>query len=170
MDEEFQLEDDELIVADESFQASKNSYPFRMVLTSHAVYLTRLNKRSLSEPWYLERILHSNIREVLLAPVRPLAAWAAAVVFLGLGITTLILMYLPSSDGSISGWPFALVVGGLVIPFAVRGRKQLVVRLIDETYIWKPEIVIDGTTRAEIRRVQESLLETFRALRIRVLD
>jgi hypothetical protein len=49
------------------------------------------------------------------------------------------------------GLPFAIIVGGILMPFATKGRLGLEVRTHGKTFRWKPPLVVDKTSKQKIQ-------------------
>lgn len=77
----------------------------------------------------------------------------------------------PHSDGMKSGWPLAILVGGLVLPFAARGHYGLVIASERKApYRWKPPIVIDRLSEDRIAFILTSIAQAARKVGLRVID
>jgi hypothetical protein len=75
-----------------------------------------------------------------------------------------------TGEYTVSGWPFAMAIGGVVIPFVSRGRKSLVVVTNYGEYQWKPQISIDRATRTRGAQIQSELLGACRRAGIRTVE
>src|SRR5437899_1214811 len=62
----------------------------------------------------------------------------------------------------VSGWPLAILVGGLLLPIAGKGRARLVVHLAKGRFGWNAPLVVD---RASKQRIAAALDEIVAACR-----
>jgi hypothetical protein len=69
---------------------------------------------------------------------------------------------MPGVAYHVSGWPFAIFVGGIIIPFIARGRKILIVRMRKGRFKWKPQLAMDKKTREHCSHLQEELVDACR--------
>jgi hypothetical protein len=63
-----------------------------------------------------------------------------------------------SGRHEISGWPMAIVVGGLLMPFATKGRLGLEVKTNDKTFRWKPPLVVDKASKEKIQALFNEII------------
>jgi len=162
-------EDGEELIFHGSLELKKGREPFAFALSSRAVYLPRKKRFAVSDPYYFERVAISQIREVALERMRPYALWALAAVLILVGGITSYWMTQPShqdAGGTVSVYPFGLIVAGLVIPFVARGRRRLIVTMIDNRFVWKAPLVMDSELRAQAREIQEGIISAFGSLHI----
>ena len=156
-----ELETGERLLLETGFTASKNSEPFAFAVTDRGVFVPRKKLFAVKDPYYFERVPLSHIREVRIEPVRPYIAWTVAALMIAAGLVTTYLMMVPilrGEGGKVSGYPPAIVVVGLVIPYVIRGRRALVVRTTKGHFRWKAPLVVDGKSRTRIASVQEEIL------------
>ena len=50
-----------------------------------------------------------------------------------------------------SGWQFALIGGGIVMPFVTKGRLGLEVRTQSKNFRWEPPLALDKASKQKIR-------------------
>jgi hypothetical protein len=75
----------------------------------------------------------------------------------------------PESTKAI-GYSAALLIVGFILPFFAKGRRALVIRMIDETYRWKPRLVVDRASRFEIEQLQNDFFYACRRVGIPTTD
>jgi len=161
----------EELVFQGSFLAKKGVEPFAFALSNQAVYIPRKKLFAVSDPWYFERVPISQIREVALERLHPYLLWLLAIVFIAVGGVTSYGMLQPEyrdHGGTVSGYPFGLLAVGLVLPFVARGRRRLVVSMIDDRFQWKAPLVLDRPSRARIREVQQGIMSAFKQVHVLV--
>jgi apolipoprotein N-acyltransferase len=110
---------------------------------------------------YFQRIPLSQVQSVTLQkdPLRGVWVLAAFIVAVGLAATYWMLEpVLARGVGRVSGWPFVIVVVGLVVPFAHRGRNVLVVSHMSGSFKWRV-ITVAGLGKDERLVIQERILE-----------
>ena len=169
---EISLEPGENLVFEDGFQPDGYSQPFAFAVTDRAVFVTK-EKHFSKESWYFERIPLSRIRQVFLRRERSFWIWAfSALLFVFGSILTVSMMSnaLTNAPGTrVGGAPFAMIVGGLAMPFLAKGRKILIVESIDGIYKWKPKLVVDKTSRKQIQNLQADILTACQSVGIQVL-
>jgi acetylornithine/succinyldiaminopimelate/putrescine aminotransferase len=79
------------------------------------------------------------------------------------GLETMYVMFAPLvnhalGEHRVSGWPFALVAGGVLMPFATKGRLGLEIRTQDKTFRWKPPLVVDKASKRKIQETFDQIL------------
>ena len=97
--------------------------------------------------------------------LNPYFLWALAVLMVAIGTITTVLMLLPvfkGGSGRLNGYPPAVAIVGVVIPFVSRRRYGLSISIVGETFLWKPRIHVD---RASRNALQLCLTQTADALR-----
>lgn len=50
----------------------------------------------------------------------------------------------------VTGIPLGLLVAGLVLPFAARGRKGIVVTHLKGTFRWKPPLLVGSAAKQQV--------------------
>jgi hypothetical protein len=58
----------------------------------------------------------------------------------------------------VSGWPIAIFVGGILLPFAARGRLGLEIRTHDKKFRWKPPLVVDKASKQKIQATFDEII------------
>ena len=67
----------------------------------------------------------------------------------------------------VSGWPLALIICGLLMPLAARGRRRLTVQMARGCYRWTPPLVVDGPSKREVASTLASIVDACRTAGIR---
>jgi hypothetical protein len=75
----------------------------------------------------------------------------------------------PGVPFHVSGWPFALAVAGVIIPFIARGRRILIVRMHKGKFKWKPQLAVDKKTRELCAKIQVEILQACKKVGILVV-
>lgn len=162
------LEPGEQIIEELAFTVSNDVQPFHFVVTNRALYVPAKKLIAVSDPYYYRRVPHHEVSEVTIRRMRPYALWFLAGVMFIVGLVVTLLMMSQFSGGyvpreyKVSGWPAAICVGGLLIPFAAHGRRGLLIRWASGSFRWKPPLVID---RASKQRIAENFQDIAAACR-----
>ena len=120
-----ELQPAEELILNDGFQASAKSDPFWVAVSNRSLFLPRKKFFAVQDPYYLEKVPLSNVVSVSRIRLRPYAWWVLAALMILAGTISTILMIKPlitGEGGTVSGYPPAIVIVGLVIPFAVRRR------------------------------------------------
>jgi hypothetical protein len=169
-----ETEPGEDVFLDAEYRASDKSEPFAIGISNRAVFLPAKKTFALTnDPYYFRRVPLSDVREVRVRRLKPLAMYLLAAIMVVVGLFTTVGMFTAAyqdADGRIRGYPLAVLVGGLVLPFAVRGRFGLVISQTTGTYKWKPPLVIDGASKQRIAQVLAAIVEASRRAGIPVAD
>jgi hypothetical protein len=150
-----------------------HGHVFAIAVSSQAVYLPAQKFALKKDPWYFRRIPLSEVKEVRLLKHKPvfiLALSALMIVFGGVTAFLMMLYALRREAVSVSGWPLAFFVGGIIVPFIARGRRTLVVMMSDGKYKWKPQLAVDKETRGEYSRLQDEIVQACRKVGIETFD
>jgi hypothetical protein len=151
---------------------ARQSVPFALGLTDRAVYFPAINRWSIREPWRIRRVPREQIQRVAVRRTKPALIWAGAVSMIVVGLLVTFVMLLPfreGGQGTISVWPFVIIIAGAVLPFTTRGRRTLHIQFVTgEQYQWKPPFYAADMTRDHIAYLMEQIVKGFRRLRIYV--
>lgn len=168
------LEPGENVLYQAKYQASDKSEPFALAVSNRAIFIPVKKTFALTnDPYSFRRVPLSDVRDVRVRRLRPFFRYALALVMVVAGIYTVIAMYSPEytqNGGRVRGWPFAVLVGGLALPFAARGRHALVVSQPKSTYTWKPPFVLDGASKRRISEILTSVVEASRSAGVHTVD
>lgn len=169
---EVELEPGEELLTNLGYQASEDSRPFAIAISDRALYLLGRKRIALSDPYFFQRVPKEQVELVRIRRLRPHGMWAVALLSFVTGLVLSVLMVLALVHGEetkVSGYPLALVVVGLVIPFAIRGRYGLLVEMA-KPYRWKPPIVLGRRDRESIQSVFDEIVEGLQAAGIPCRD
>lgn len=146
---------------------------FAFAVTNQAIHLPAKKFFSKGDPWCFRRIPLAKVVEVSLRRLRPIFLYTTAVVMIVVGVITTYWMMAPvfeGKGGEIKGYPIAIFVCGLVIPFIARGRRSLMIRMVNETYKWKPQFVVDSASRKQIAAIQNEIIEACKKVGISTIN
>lgn len=166
-------ESGEDILLNTSFSASQKSEPFRLALSNLAIYLPRKKAFAMKDPTYFERVPFSNLIEVRIHRIKPYFLWTLAAAMILVGAITTIWMMMPilrGEGGKVSGYPPAIVVIGLVIPFIAGRRFSLDVKTTGKPFRWKPELLVDRKSRLNVEHCLTEIGDACRKAGLNVVD
>ena len=92
------------------------------------------------------------------------------IVFGGVTLSVMMWYAIREEANRVSGWPLAILVGGIVIPFIAPGRRTLVVMMKNGEYKWKPQLAVDRKTRKTTSRLQDEIVQACRKAGIQVFE
>lgn len=143
-----------------------HQHVFAIAVTNQAFYVPVQKKLTLQkDSWYFKRVPLCDIKQVRLSKQRYLPLLLlAAIMFLFGSVTSALMMWqnlhpFPGEPIRGSGWPIAIAVGGVVIPFVSRGRRILTIETRDGKYKWKPQLAVDKKTRSLCSRIQDEVMQ-----------
>jgi hypothetical protein len=147
----------------------------RLGISDRAVYLPAKRFVVSGDPCYFRRVPKDQVRLVQLQTLRPYALWIAAVLMVLAGLVTEVLMMMPlvmqiPGKYKVSGWPLAILVGGLLLPLAARGRLRLVMHLTRGRFRWDPPLVVDHASKRRIAATVDDILTACRSAGLQVSD
>ena len=120
-----------------------------------------------------ESAVQSSLFQVRIRRIRPVATWLLALPMIAAGATLTAIMFWPllhGLKGEISGYPPALVICGLVVPFVARKRYSLEIQLVRGTFRWTPPILIDQASRISTLNFFGTLADAFGNAGVHVVD
>jgi hypothetical protein len=168
------LEPGEQLIKELSYVVSKKVKPFCFAVTNRALYVPAKKLIAVSDPYYYRRVPNHEVSEVTIRRMRPYALWFLAAVMFVAGLIVTILMMSQFSGGhvpkkySVSGWPAAICVGGLLIPFAAHGRRGLLIQWASGSFRWTPPLVIDRASKQRIADTFQDIAAACREARLHV--
>ena len=171
---EVDLRPGEQLVVQKEFRGS-HQHIFAMAVSNQALYLSA-QKWALKDDWYFKRVSLDEVKNVSLKKQKPLMLLLMSVAMLAVGGSVSIIMLMntyaptPRPPAYGSGWPIAIFVGGLVIPFIARGRRTLVVRLKKGKFKWKPQLALDKKTRQLYAYMQNEILVACRKVGLQTTE
>jgi len=153
---------------DVRFQPSQKSEPFHFAVSDQALYLPARKFVVSGDPTFFQRVPKSDIKAVSIQNVRPYASYAFAVLMFLAGIALGISCLASSAavPARAYGWALALVVGGVILPFAAKGRQRLVVAYAERTFKWNPPFVVDKPSKQQVKGILGSILDACREIGI----
>jgi hypothetical protein len=167
------LEEGERLIANLSFVVPKDPEPFHIAITDRAIFLPRIKFFAVQDPTYCERVLLSQVVEAKVKKLSPFFLWTLAFLMVIVGMVTTGMMLLPvlkGEGGKVSGYPPAVAIVGLVIPFVSRRRYGLSISIVDETFLWKPRLHVDRASRSGLEIFLTQTADALRQAGIKVTD
>lgn len=168
-----ELEPNEKLELQIAFRISEKSGVFNFAVSDQAIYWPMTKAFAMNDPNYFKRIRNNEISEVCIRRLPPYGLWIFAAIMLLVGLASTVFMLAPiiSHDPgtyTVSGWPFALIVGGILMPFATRGRFGLEVRTHGKKFRWKPPLVVDKASKQKIRATFDQIADACEKSGLRV--
>src|ERR1051325_1263415 len=95
------------------FSVSPKAPAFHFAVSDRAIYIPRTKLIAKSDPFYFERVLVGQVRQVNVQRLRPYGLWVLAIIMVLVGVASTYAMLEPiwsEAPGShgVSGWPFAV--------------------------------------------------------------
>jgi hypothetical protein len=154
-----------------------HQHVFAIGVTNQAFYVPVQKKLTLQrDSWHFKRVPLSDVKQVRLSKQRYLPLLLlAGIMFLFGAVTSVLMMWqnlhpFPGEPIRGSGWPIALAVGGVIIPFISRGRRILTIETRDGKYKWKPQLAVDKKTRSFCSRIQDEVMQASIRAGVPILD
>lgn len=142
-----------------------HGHVFAMGVSNQAIYVSAQKLVLKKDSWYFRRVPLSDVREVRLVKQKPIYLVLLSAIMIVFGAVLSVLMMwrafhpMPGVPYAVSGWPFAIAIGGIIIPFIARSRRILIVRMRKGTFKWKPQLAVDKKTRELCANLQDEILE-----------
>ena len=154
---------------------SKKARPFFFAVSDRAIYIPRVKLIAKTDPYYFQRVRLEQVQRVAVRRLPPYALWLLAGLMVPIGLLTTIWMMEPvlrhePGAHEISSWPIAVFVGGLLIPFAARGRFGLDINFSDGKYRWKPPLVVDPASKQKVAHTIQDIVDACEKVGVRVVD
>jgi hypothetical protein len=168
-----ELEPNEAIALQIAFKVSEKSAAFNFAVSNQALYWPATKAFAMNDATYFKRIRNNEVSEVCVRRLPPYGLWLIAALMVVAGLAIAILMLLPlinqeSGTHTVSGWPFAILVGGILLPFAAKGRLGLEVRTHDKKFRWKPPLVVDKASKQKIQATFDEIIASCKKSGLRV--
>lgn len=165
----------EMVTTRVELRLSSKAQPFYFAVSNRAIYIPRVKLIAKSDPYHFERVPLNQLQKVAVQRLRPFALWLLASLMIPAGLFTTLFMMEPllkNVPGTyhVSGWPFAILVGGMLIPFAAKGRFGLEVRFQGGKYLWKPPLVVDKASREKVADTLQTLVNAMQGVGVQVSD
>ena len=151
-----ELEPNETLALQIAFKVSEKAAAFNFAVSDRALYWPATKAFAMNDATYFKRVRNNEVSEVCVKRLPPYGCWVVAVLMVLAGLVTAYFMFAPlishePGEHRVSGWPFALIVGGILMPFATKGRLGLEVKTQDKTFRWKPPLVVDKASKQKIQ-------------------
>jgi len=169
-----ELEPNEKLTLQIAFKISEKTGVFNFAVSDQAVYWPAIKTFVVKgDPNYFKRIRNNEISEVCIHRLPPYGLWITAALMMAVGLVTSIVMFIPfinhePGEHLVSGWPFAIIVGGILMPFASKGRFGLEVRTSSKNFRWKPPLVVDKTSKQKIQATFDQIADACEKSGLRV--
>jgi hypothetical protein len=165
----------ETVQASIRLSISKKAQPFCFAVSNRAIYIPRIKLIAKTDPYYFQQVRFEQVQQVTIRRLPPYALWLLAVLMIGIGLITTILMMEPvlgKEPGmhNVSGWPIALFVCGFLVPFVAKGRFGLDISFSDGKYCWKPPLVVDKTSKHKVAEAVWSIAAACEKVGVHVVD
>jgi len=152
---------------------SAHGHVFALGISNQAIYIPAQKFTVKGDPWHFKRIPLSDVIEIGLRKQRSTSIYVFSAIMIVFGAILTYWMLGPilgREEGYVSGWPIAMIVGGLLIPFISRGRQTLLVKMVKGKYKWIPQLAVDKSSRETYRQIQSDILEASRKAGIRTIE
>lgn len=151
-----ELEPNEKLALQIAFKVSEKSPAFNFAVSDRAIYWPAIKAFAINDATYFKRIRNNEVSEVCVHRLPPYGFWVVAVLMVLVGLATAYFMFAPlishePGEHRVSGWPIAILVGGILLPFAAKGRLGLEVRTHGKNFRWKPPLVVDKVSKQKIQ-------------------
>ena len=161
----------ERTIVNVKYRPSSRSVPFALGITDQAVYVPARKLWARDDPWYIKRIPIAQVRQVIVKRTPAIAILFVAALMVAGGLFFLYFIVDPivhGQGGRVSGWPLAILIGGILLPFVARGRRSLRIIYTDGKYSWTPPIVVDKRSRDYIQQLLDHIIGGFRSAGVSV--
>jgi hypothetical protein len=158
-----ELEPNENLALQIAFKVSEKSAVFNFAVSDRALYWPAIKAFAMNDATYFKRIRNNEISEVCVRRLPPYGLWIVAALMVLVGLATTYFMCAPlishePGTHTVSGWPIAIFVGGILLPLAARGRLGLEVRTHDKKFRWKPPLVVDKASKQKIQATFDEII------------
>jgi hypothetical protein len=166
------LSDDDVLTRVE-YLPRRQAEPFAITITKAFVFVLRKKVFSIGSPYYIQRVPNQSMRVIHVRRLGAKWLYVTAALLIAVGVYTTYAMVLDivnRASGIRSGWPIAVLVAGITIPFAARDRYAVSVEWLDGDHTWKPPLVISIRARITTAHNIQSIVDGARAAGILVRD
>jgi hypothetical protein len=169
-----ELESNENLTLQISFKVSEKAQAFNFAVSDQAVYWPATKAFAMKDATYFKRIRNNEVSEVHVRRLPPYGLWITAALMVLGGVVFTYFMVAPlinhdPGDHTVSGWPIAILVGGILLPFAARGRLGLEVKTHDKTFRWKPPLVVGKAPKQKIQATFDEIIAACEKSGLRVV-
>lgn len=172
MTDEPPLEPGEKLIGRFVIDVSRKERPFHFAVSDQAVFWPAVKFASFGDPFYFRRIPLGRVQEVAAQRVSPYLLEIAGGIAFVIGLLGLFWILVGKSHGRhrFSPAPLGLLITGIALFLAARGRSVLRVTTSDGTFRWKPPLVVDRASRVEVSTTLTRILRACERAGLRVLD
>jgi hypothetical protein len=170
---DIELDSHEELLARYTFAADPKREALNIAISSGAIFLARKKTFAVKDPTYFEKVPVRNVLSLRIRKIPPYFMWAMSLLLFTIGVGTTYLMFAPAArgdKGKISGYPPALIVAGVVIPFIIKRRHGLVVETTGKGFDWNPPLLVDKKSRNAVDDFFDALSKSATNAGIRVID
>jgi len=155
-----EIQPDEKLLAEVDFCPSNKAEPFRFAVSDQALFLPAKKFVVAGDPRYFKRVPASQVKEVRVEAVKPYGFYVASVLVILLGLAGYWSFTLPEARLTLRGlaWVAAVLTGGILLPFAGRGRHRLVIQMMDGVFRWVPPLVVDPQSKRQVNAVLDAIV------------
>jgi hypothetical protein len=172
-----QLEPGEQLLVQIALRLSEKSKPFHFAVSNRALFLPATKLLAISDPFYFQKVPLDQVEEVAVRRLRPYKFWLVAAAMIVVSALTsvdtveaIIKHERVSKHTFGDGYPFALIVGGFILPFVAKGRFGLQVTMLNKSFNWKPPMVVDKASKEQIAETLDDIFEACRQTGLRIVD
>jgi hypothetical protein len=154
---------------------AKKQERLRIGISDRAFYLPATRLVFSGDPTYFRRVPREQVAEIRVERLRPFGLWIAAALMVAAGLAVEVIMMWPlltqaPGTSTVSGWPLAVFVGGLLLPLAARGRQRLAIQLKKGRFGWNAPLVLDRASKQRIAATLDDILKACQAGGYHVVD
>ena len=138
---------------------------FAMAVSNQALYVSQQKLALKNDGWHFKRVPLSEVKEVSLVRQRRIYLLGLSILMIAFGaIVSFLMMWrafnpMPGVSFHVSGWPMAIAIGGIIIPFIAKDRTTLFVKLQRGNLKWKPQLSVDKKTREICASLQNEIVQ-----------
>jgi hypothetical protein len=164
---------DENVVAQVTYHPHSKAEPFAITITTQAFLILSKKLFAVRNPYFYERVPLSELRAIRVKRLRAVWWYVLAGLLVVVGAYTTWGMFnedYRNIGGQLSKWPIIVLVAGLLLPFAARGRYGLIVAERNKSFTWKPAFVIGTGARQKQDDIISTIVTAARSLGVIVQD
>jgi hypothetical protein len=159
-----ELETGETLVLKLAFQVSMRDMPFNFVVSNRAIYWPSTKTFAIDDAAYFKRIQNGEVVEVSVRRLPPYGLWMlaplAVLVSAIIGYYIFTQAVIQESDKKIFyHYVLPIIVAGVLMPFAAKGRLGLEIKTHDNVYLWEAPLVFGSSARKKIQTMLDEVLD-----------